>query len=181
MNETIQGFINAITSYGGDDYDLFEAYYTPQNEIRFQAWLKGQPKVDGVTLYRGYTFDRRYFEDADMKLGGYIGIDQLTQANLPSFTTDLFRASMYVNEYGEIGLDELGIEPIEVQQYGNITTPSSDVLTYRYDRRLPTFVTTNLAQDKRDGETLRDRYGDRLADRFNEMFYVIGFYNQSYR
>lgn len=106
MNETIQGFINAITSYGGDDYDLFEAYYTPQNEIRFQAWLKGQPKVDGVTLYRGYTFDRRYFEDADMKLGGYIGIDQLTQANLPSFTTDLFRASMYVNEYGEIGLDD---------------------------------------------------------------------------
>ena len=81
----------------------------------------------------------------------------------------------------KLGIDELGIEPIEVQQYGNITTPSSDVLTYRYDRRLPTFVTTNLAQDKRDGETLRDRYGDRLADRFNEMFYVIGFYNKSYR
>lgn len=80
-----------------------------------------------------------------------------------------------------LGIDELGVEPVEVQQYGNITTPSSDVLSYRYDRRLPTFVTTNLAQDKRDGETLRDRYGDRLADRFNEMFFVIGFYNKSYR
>jgi DNA replication protein DnaC len=80
-----------------------------------------------------------------------------------------------------LGIDELGIEPVEVQDYGNIITPSSDVLAYRYDRRLPTFVTTNLAQDKRDGETLRMRYGDRLADRFNEMFYVIGFYNQSYR
>lgn len=80
-----------------------------------------------------------------------------------------------------LGIDELGIEPVEIQQFGNITTPSSDVLTYRYDRRLPTFVTTNLAQDKRDGETLRMRYGDRLADRFNEMFYVIGFYNPSYR
>jgi len=81
----------------------------------------------------------------------------------------------------KLGIDELGIEPIEVQNYGNIATPSSDVLSYRYDRRLPTFVTTNLAQDKRDGETLRDRYGDRLADRFNEMFVVIGFYNKSYR
>lgn len=80
-----------------------------------------------------------------------------------------------------LGIDELGIEPVEVQDYGNIITPSSDVLSYRYDRRLPTFVTTNLAQDKRDGETLRMRYGDRLADRFNEMFHVIGFYNQSYR
>ena len=81
----------------------------------------------------------------------------------------------------KLGIDELGIEPIEVQQYGNITTPSSDVLTYRYDRRLPTFVTTNLAQRPDDGETLRQRYGDRLADRFNEMFYVILFSNQSYR
>lgn len=81
----------------------------------------------------------------------------------------------------KLGIDELGIEPIEVQDYGNITTPSSDVLTYRYDRRLPTFVTTNLAQRPDDGETLRQRYGDRLADRFNEMFYVILFSNQSYR
>ena len=81
----------------------------------------------------------------------------------------------------KLGIDELGIEPVEAQNYGNITTPSSDVLTYRYDRRLPTFVTTNLAQRPDDGETLRQRYGDRLADRFNEMFYVILFSNQSYR
>lgn len=81
----------------------------------------------------------------------------------------------------KLGIDELGVEPVEVQQYGNITTPSIDALTYRYDRRLPTFVTTNLAQRSEDGETLRQRYGDRLADRFNEMFKVIAFYNQSYR
>jgi hypothetical protein len=31
------------------------------------------------------------------------------------------------------------------------------------------------------GETLRQRYGDRLAGRFNEMFYVVAFYNKSYR
>ena len=81
----------------------------------------------------------------------------------------------------KLGIDELGIEPVETQEYGNIITMSSDVLAYRYDRRLPTFVTTNLAQDQNDGETLRQRYGNRLADRFNEMFYVIPFFNQSYR
>ena len=81
----------------------------------------------------------------------------------------------------KLGIDDLGTEPVEVQQYGNICTPSIDVLTYRYDRHLPTFVTTNLAQDQHDGETLRQRYGGRIADRCNEMFHVIGFYNQSYR
>lgn len=81
----------------------------------------------------------------------------------------------------KLGIDDLGIEPVETQEYGNIITMSSDVLAYRYDRRLPTFATTNLAQDPRDGETLRDRYGNRLADRMNEMFTVIAFYNQSYR
>lgn len=81
----------------------------------------------------------------------------------------------------KLGIDDLGTEPVETQEYGNIITMSSDVLAYRYDRHLPTFVTTNLAQRSEDGETLRDRYGNRLADRFNEMFKVIAFYNQSYR
>ena len=83
----------------------------------------------------------------------------------------------------KLGIDDLGTEPVEIQEYGNIITRSSDILSYRYDRRLFTAVTTNLAQSPTDGngETIRDRYGDRLADRFNEMFYVIGFYNQSYR
>jgi DNA replication protein DnaC len=33
---------------------------------------------------------------------------------------------------------------------------------------LPTIVTTNLS-----GKAIREKYGDRLADRFNEMMQVV--------
>lgn len=41
---------------------------------------------------------------------------------------------------------------------------------------LPTIVTTSLS--KKD---IRTRYGDRVADRFNETFETIGYTNASYR
>ena len=103
----VEGFIKAITSYGGEDYPQFEEWYTPQNAIRFQAWLKDQPKVSGRTLYRGYTFDKRYFQDANFFVGGFVGVDALTQESMPSFTPSILRAARYVNEYGEVGLDDV--------------------------------------------------------------------------
>ena len=41
-------------------------------------------------------------------------------------------------------------------------------MSYRYERMLPTIVTTNLS-----GKAIREKYGDRLADRFNEMMQVV--------
>jgi DNA replication protein DnaC len=82
-----------------------------------------------------------------------------------------------------LGIDDLGTEPLERMSYGNIETPTTDVLYHRYEKRLFTVVTTNLALQPNDSgvPTLRQRYGDRLADRFSEMFHIIRFYNQSYR
>ena len=102
----VEGFIKAITSYGGEDYPQFEEWYTPQNEILFQEWMKDQPKVEVVTLYRGYTFDRMYFEASNFKVGDVVGVDALTQLSFPSFTTSIMRASMYTNEFGETGLSD---------------------------------------------------------------------------
>lgn len=82
-----------------------------------------------------------------------------------------------------LGIDDLGTEPIEQMAYGNVITPTTDLLYHRYEKRLFTVVTTNLALQPNDSgvPTLRQRYGDRLADRMNEMFHVIPFYNNSYR
>lgn len=82
-----------------------------------------------------------------------------------------------------LAIDDLGLEPLEKMSFGNVETPTSDVLYHRYEKRMFTVVTSNLALRANDSgvPTLRQRYGDRLADRFNEMFKVIGFYNQSYR
>lgn len=73
-------------------------------------------------------------------------------------------------------LDDLGREPTEVMRYGNVTSPITELLEYRYNQRLTTIVTTNLEPSE-----IREKYGDRIADRFNEMFVVVRYTGDSYR
>ena len=73
-------------------------------------------------------------------------------------------------------LDDLGREPTEVLKYGNVTSPITELLEYRYNQRLTTIVTTNLEPSE-----IRQKYGDRIADRFNEMFALVSYTGVSYR
>ena len=81
-------------------------------------------------------------------------------------------------EYGcrIYGIDDLGEEPKEVQQYGNICTPLVDLLEYTYSSKKATVITTNL-----DVAALKEKYGARVADRLKEMMTIISFTNGSYR
>lgn len=73
-------------------------------------------------------------------------------------------------------IEDMGQEPLEVQSYGNIYNPVIDILEKRYERSLPTFITTNL-----DPHQLGKRYGKRIQDRLREMMFTIPFDNPSYR
>ena len=73
-------------------------------------------------------------------------------------------------------IDDIGTEPKEVLDYGNITTPVVDLLETRYNRMKFTFLTSNLSPNE-----LSEKYGPRLADRFREMFHIIGYNHPSYR
>lgn len=75
-----------------------------------------------------------------------------------------------------LAIDDLGTEPTEVMDYGNISYPLIDLLTQRYELQLFTIITTNLT-----GQAIREKYGDRIADRLNEMMERVGFDNPSYR
>lgn len=75
-----------------------------------------------------------------------------------------------------LAIDDLGAEPAEVISYGMSYSPITDLLTARYDRQLITLATTNLSNRQ-----IKDKYGERIADRFNEMMEVIIFRNPSYR
>ena len=75
-----------------------------------------------------------------------------------------------------LGIDDLGIEPAEVMDYGNVYTPVIDLLTKRYEEQLFTIITTNLTPQQ-----IREHYGDRIADRLNEMVKKIVFSNGTYR
>ena len=75
-----------------------------------------------------------------------------------------------------LGIDDLGTEPAEVQDYGNIMYPIKELLTMRYDAQLFTVFTTNL-----EPKDIRQRYDNRIADRLNEMMVKIVYNNKTYR
>lgn len=73
-------------------------------------------------------------------------------------------------------IDDLGEEPREVMVYGMLHTPLVDIINERYAAQRMTIVTTNL-----DTDALREKYGERVYDRFREMLTSITFENDSYR
>lgn len=81
-----------------------------------------------------------------------------------------------IREYPMLAIDDLGREPKEIVEYGNILSPIVDLLEYRYNEQLFTLITTNLTPKE-----IKDRYGERMTDRFNEMFDKIIFTTGSFR
>lgn len=75
-----------------------------------------------------------------------------------------------------LAIDDLGKEPTEIMDYGNVTSPVVELLEYRYQHQLFTAITTNLTPNE-----LKNKYGSRINDRFNEMLQVIVFQSISYR
>lgn len=75
-----------------------------------------------------------------------------------------------------LALDDMGFEPGEVLDYGNVVNPVVDLMEHRYEEQLFTIATTNLTP-----EQVKEKYGERIADRFNEMMRKIIFTNGSFR
>ena len=73
-------------------------------------------------------------------------------------------------------IDDMGEEPTMVKSYGNEISPFVETIYSRYDKQRFTIITTNLLDDE-----IKEIYGVRVADRFNEMFDRIYFDNKSYR
>lgn len=67
-------------------------------------------------------------------------------------------------------LDDVGVEPPTVKNWGNEISPVVELIYYRYDWLKPTIVTSNLTF-----EEMRKRYGERVGDRMLEMFNGIEF------
>ena len=81
-----------------------------------------------------------------------------------------------VMRYQLMIIDDLGTEPREVMEFGNVYTPLIDLITTRYEEQLYTIFTTNLTPVQ-----LEEKYGKRIVDRLNEMVEKVVFENESYR
>jgi DNA replication protein DnaC len=106
----------------------------------------------------------------------YYGIQVQDARSIVHLMKDDYAAWNRLCRVDMLAIDDLGIEPVEVMDYGNLLCPLVDLLTKRYDLQLFTLVTTNLTPAE-----IRARYGDRIADRLNEMMLKIVFTNESYR
>lgn len=73
-------------------------------------------------------------------------------------------------------IDDMGLEPTEVLDFGNAINPVIEILEHRYRQQLFTFITTNLTPKQ-----IREKYGGRIADRFNEMMKCIVYTNPTFR
>lgn len=77
---------------------------------------------------------------------------------------------------GVLIIDDIGVEPVEVNIFGTQTTPIIDIINKRYAKQRCTIITTNLDEDG-----IAARYGDRTEDRLREMCDKIAFSGESYR
>lgn len=116
-----------------------------------------------------YLNDLGYFEDAKTTVTVVTGKEVIHAAD----NYDTFKA---LRDKPILAIDDIGHEPVEVLNYGNAKNPVIDLLEYRYSEQLTTLLTTNAT-----AEEIKNRYGRRLADRFNEMLEVIIFRDSSYR
>ena len=73
-------------------------------------------------------------------------------------------------------IDDVGTEPASLKVWGNEVSPLTDILYRRYDNMLYTVITSNLYEDD-----ICKRYGERIGDRFREIFDLLSFDNRSYR
>ena len=93
-----------------------------------------------------------------------------------------FKCRDYAKEWNEtirepiLAIDDFGTDPKEILSYGNCLTPMTDLITYRYDEQFFTLFTTNLTFTQ-----IKEKYGERIADRLLEMVLPIRFKGDSFR
>lgn len=107
---------------------------------------------------------------------GIYGIQIVDAKHIAYLCKNNYEAYLKLCNVDMLGIDDLGTEPSEVMDYGNVYTPVIDLLTKRYEEQLFTIITTNLTPSQ-----IREHYDDRIADRLNEMVKKIIFKNDTYR
>lgn len=104
------------------------------------------------------------------------GMRFMTAKEIASLYRTNFKAWHDLATCTMLAIDDMGCEPTEVMDFGNVSNPLVDLLTIRYEEQYFTIISTNLR-----AADIRAKYGDRIADRMNEMLDRIYFDNSTYR
>ena len=150
-------------------------FLTDTRDNRFMIVLDGSPATGKTTLMQAMrqtlwwlAEQKIVADDVELKIH-----DATKLCNLMDSTREW---NELISWPSYLGIEDLGCEPAEVLRWGNPLYPLREVLTARYEMRLPMVVSTNL-----DSDQLREHLGLRIVSRMNEMAYYIHFENQDFR
>lgn len=157
----------------GRNIDQLAEFLTNEGS-KFGVMFSGICGNGKTTLLYAFQSLLSYLNDQGM-FDERVGILIIDAKEVVSYAKDIkqFRG---LRERQMIAIEDMGREPVEVLDYGNVLNPVIDLLEYRYNAQLFTIITTNLVPKE-----IRERYGNRIADRFNEMFDKVIFANETYR
>ena len=146
---------------------------TDKNDMHFGFLLRGTNGNGKTTLAN--AFHKVVNSLAQMQyLGNCKGaINRTAKEIVRCYETSMFGKIL---KEPVVIIDDLGNETTEMMNYGNIATPIVDMIEYRYDNKLFTFITTNLTADQ-----IEEKYGKRIRDRLREMVVTITIEGGSYR
>lgn len=124
--------------------------------------------------YWKYTEEQKQFvDDIRSRLPTPIFISATEIVSLAATSKDEYES---VKACRFLIIDDMGIEPSVVKNYGTEITPITDIIYNRYDRAAMTIITSNL-----DDQSIEERYGERVSDRLIETFERLKYDNKSYR
>ena len=161
--------------------------HVEQQAATIAGWLTDGGSAFGLLLCGGCGNGKSTFVKAFQQIlnqmqlrdeygRGYRGIRIMDARGIARMCKGDWREWEHICDLPMLAVDDLGIEPLEIQDYGNVLSPMVELLMRRYDRQLFTMVTTNLTPQE-----IRAKYGDRIAARLNEMMVKIVFPNPTYR
>lgn len=165
---------------------MSETLMTQTEEIA--EWLTGNHSKFGLMLCGGCGNGKTTFVKAFQQILNRMGMkvnDDYTERYAIRIANARDLARVCKEDYDEwrdisykrmLAIDDFGTEPLEVMDYGNILYPMTELLMTRYERHLFTIITTNLTPTE-----IRLKYGERIADRLNDMMGKVIFANSTYR
>lgn len=151
------------------------AEFIIRDDSKFGVMLCGVPGNGKTTLLYAFQSAVNWLKDTGVFGDRKLGISVIDAKEVVQFAKN-YEEFRKLRSRDMLAIEDMGREPMEVIDFGNVLNPVVDLIEYRYNLQLFTFITTNLTKKQ-----IREKYGNRIADRFNEMLEVIIFKNETYR